>query len=265
MTGACASRSIPSMRGQPHRSTTRKTLACPRPAPCLRKTRCRRQRFGVEFLAVDQSEQHETGVAERWDNELKLRCRLDENGAQREVELIVVPRGDVFYTLDGSEPREGTPYEGKAIPINDDGVAIQAFAVADSREIRKEFRFPAKGTPGGHINEGQPARLVSGSGHTLDSRAATFEGLALAAERSVSFENVTINIGQGKDFAAIMFGEAPMDAAFLDGLLKDVLDKFSLDAPVTLGFQKAHFQSGHDLREFCKTLKIAFTPEDVEQ
>ena len=77
----------------------------------------------VEFLVRDPSGQYEPGDPKRWDNKLELRNHLHENGAQREVELLVAPRGDIFYTTDGSEPRDGTPYEGKAIPIDDGAVA----------------------------------------------------------------------------------------------------------------------------------------------
>ncbi|MBU4356577.1 MAG: DUF499 domain-containing protein, partial [Proteobacteria bacterium] len=65
----------------------------------------------VNFLVVDPSGQYETGDPETWSNRLVLRNKLSEHGGKRSVELFVAPRGAIRYTLDGSEPRDGTPYE----------------------------------------------------------------------------------------------------------------------------------------------------------
>jgi hypothetical protein len=73
----------------------------------------------VSFLVCDVSAQYETGDPVTWTNRLVLRNRLSEKGSKRSVELFVAPRGAIRYTLDGSEPREGTPYEGP-IPLGDD-------------------------------------------------------------------------------------------------------------------------------------------------
>jgi hypothetical protein len=44
-----------------------------------------------------------------------------------------------------------------------------------------------------------------------------------------------------------------------------VLEKFSADTPVTMTFRKAHFASGHDLKDFAGKLGIDLQPGDVEQ
>ncbi len=66
----------------------------------------------VSFMVCDVSGQYETGDPVTWSNQLVLRNRLSEQAGRRMVELFVAPRGDIRYTLDGSEPREGTPYSG---------------------------------------------------------------------------------------------------------------------------------------------------------
>ena len=130
----------------------------------------------IAFLVVDRSGQFETGEPDVWENRLVLRNQLHEEGEERRIELFVAPRGEIRYTLDGSEPREGTPYEG-LIAVNDDEVVLRAFATEDGLESKEDFRFPAKGREGVDIDEARPARMVSRSGHKLDSRASTFEGL----------------------------------------------------------------------------------------
>ena len=218
----------------------------------------------VSFLVCDPSGQYETGDPVVWMNRLVLRNHLREVGNKRQVELFVAPRGEIRYTLDGSEPRDGEPYDAP-IAIGDSEVLLRAFATADGLEVKEDFRFPARGEKGVHIDETKPARLVSRSGHKLDSRTSTFEGLKQAVDKAVGFENVTLTVGQGARVASIMIGEVQVDAAFLTQLLENVLDKFPPDTPVTMAFRKAHFASGHDLKHFCEKLGLEIAQGSVEQ
>ncbi|MCX6877520.1 MAG: hypothetical protein NTW21_27475 [Verrucomicrobia bacterium] len=42
-----------------------------------------------------------------------------------------------------------------------------------------------------------------------------------------------------------------MNAAFIEDILKKILEKFPPDTPITMTFHKAHFSSGHDLKDFA--------------
>lgn len=106
---------------------------------------------------------------------------------------------------------------------------------------------------------------MSRTGHKLDSRASTFEGLKQAGDLGVRFENVTLTVGQGAEIASVMVGEVQVDGAYLTGLLEKVLEKFPPDVPVTMSFRKAHFQSGHDLKQFCEKIGTELGPGSVEQ
>ena len=64
-------------------------------------------------------------------------------------------KGDIRYSLDGREPRDGTPYD-RPIPIGDGEVLLRAFAEADGIETKKDFHFPAKGKKGVQIDEVKP-------------------------------------------------------------------------------------------------------------
>ncbi|MCG2770731.1 MAG: chitobiase/beta-hexosaminidase C-terminal domain-containing protein, partial [Desulfobacterales bacterium] len=218
----------------------------------------------VNFLVVDPSGQYETGDPETWSNRLVLRNKLSEHGGKRSVELFVAPRGAIRYTLDGSEPRDGTPYESP-IAIGDGEVLLRAFAEADGLEAKNEFRFPARGQQGVQVDDVLPGRLVSRTGRKLDSRGKTFEGIKQASEKSVEFENVTLTIGQGAQVAQVIVGEVRVNAAFIEAILKTVLEKFDPTTPVTMTFRKAHFASGHDLKDFAGKLGIELQPGDVEQ
>ena len=233
-------------------------------SPVLKENPWSTTALRVAFLVRDPSERYEAGDPVVWTNRLVLRNRLREEGGERRVELFVAPRGEIRYSLDGSEPRDGKPCDGP-IAIGDDEVLLRAFATSEGLEAKEEFRFPAKGRKGVHIDETRPARLVSRSGYKLDSRTSTFEGLKQAGDKAVSFENVVLTAGQGARVAAITIGEVRVDAAFLTRLLENVLDKFPPDTPVTMTFRKAHFASGHDLRHFCETLGLDIAQGSVEQ
>ncbi len=218
----------------------------------------------VNFLVHDPSGRYETGDPVPWSNKLVLRNKLTKKDGKRNVELFVAPRGSILYTLDGSEPRDGNPYEGP-IPLGDGEALIRAFAEADGIETKAEFRFPAKGKKGVQIDEVKHGRLVSRIGRKLDSRARTFEGLKQAAEKSATLEGIVLTVGQGNHMIAINVGEIKVDTAFIETLLNTVLEKFTPETPVTLTFCKAHFASGHDLKDFAAKLGIELRPGDVEQ
>ncbi len=215
----------------------------------------------VSFLVCDVSGQYETGDPV---NKLVLRNQLSEKGGKRSVELFVAPKGSIRYTLDGSEPREGTMYEGP-IAISDGEVILRAFAEADGIEAKTEFRFQAMGRTGVQVDDVKPGRLVSRTGRKLDSRAKTFEGLKQAAEKSATFEGVALTVGQGNQMIGVNIGDIAVDAAFIEALLVKVLEKFTPDTLVTMTFRKAHFASGHDLMDFAGKLGIELQQGEIEQ
>ena len=218
----------------------------------------------MNFLVCDPSGQYETGDPFTWTNKLVLRNQLTEKNGKRSVDLFVVPRGAIRYTLDGSEPRDGTTYEGP-IAIGDGEVLLRAFAEAEKIEAKADFRYPAKGKKGVQIDEVKPGHLVSRTGRKLDSRGKTFEGLKQAAEKTATFEGIVLTVGQGNQMIAVTMGEIAVEAAFIEALLSKVLEKFTPDTPVTMTFRKAHFASGHDLKDFAGKLGIELQPGDVEQ
>jgi len=219
----------------------------------------------LNFLVMDPSGHYETGDIVTWSNKLVLRNNLIEKGGKRTVELLAAPTGEIRYTLDGSEPRQGLLYD-QPVDIGDGEVLLRAFAEASGLETKAEFRFPAKGKKGVQIDPVKPGCLVSRTGRKLDSRTKTFEGLKQAVEKSVDFENVTLIVGQCAQAVQVMIGELQVNAAFIEGILKSVLDleTFTHATPITMTFRKAHFASGHDLKDFAEKLGIELQTGDIE-
>lgn len=230
----------------------------------LTDTELRTNALRVAFLVKDPTGRYETGDPYVWANRLILRNRLVERDGQRFVELFVAPRGEIRYTLDGSEPRHGIPYTGP-FAIGDGETLVRAFASADGLEAKEDFRFGERGRKEVKIVAERPARLIHRAQMKLDSRAKTFEGLQLAGERQVKFENVMITVGQGAQVINVIIGEIEVDAAFLTRLLTQLTEKLSPDAPVTMAFKRAHFAAGHDAQEFANRLGIPLTQENIEQ
>ena len=89
----------------------------------------------MNFLVLDPSGQYETGDVITWSNKLVLRNRLTEKDGKRTVELLVAPMGEIRYTLDGSEPRDGILY-AEPVDIGDGEVLLRAFAEASGLEAK---------------------------------------------------------------------------------------------------------------------------------
>jgi hypothetical protein len=233
-------------------------------SPLLKDNVLTTQALRVNFLVMDPSGQYQTGDPATWSNKLVLRNEISEKGSKRSVLLSVAPLGTIRYTLDGSEPREGILYE-KPIPIGNDEVLLRAFAEAEGLETKAEFRFPAKGKKGVQIDPVKPGHLISRTGRKLDSRAKTFEGLKQATEKSATFEGIVLTVGQGTQMIGINVGDIPVEAPFIEALLIKVLEKFTPDTPITMTFRKAHFSSGHDLKDFTEKLGIELHTGEIEQ
>jgi hypothetical protein len=218
----------------------------------------------VNFLVVDPSGQYESGDVVTWTNRIVLRNNLKEDAGKRTVELLAAPTGLIRYTLGGEEPREGSMYD-KPVEIGDGETLMRVFAEASGLEAKAEFRYPAKGKKGVQVDDLKPGHLVSRTGRKLDSRTKTFEGLKQAADKSVEFEGVVITVGQGNQMVGVTVGEIRVNGAFIEAILKTVLEKFEPSTPVTMTFRKAHFNSGHDLKDFAAKLGFELNPGDVEQ
>lgn len=233
-------------------------------SPQLREQTYTTSALRLNILVKDPSGQYEMGEPITWTNKLVIRNELTEQNGQRMVTLFVAPKGEIRYTLDGSEPREGLPYT-EPIAIGDGDVLMRVFAEAEGLEKKEDFRFQPKGKKGVEIDPIKPGQITSRTGRKLDSRAKAFEGLKDAAEKSVTFENVTLTVGQGSQVIAITVGEVPVESSFIEGLLTKVVEKFPVDAPVTMTFKNAQFASGHDLKAFADKLGIELKAGEVEQ
>lgn len=233
-------------------------------SPLLREHSYETTALRVRVLVRDPSGQYLTGDPVEWCNELVLRNRLDDGGSRRRLELLVAPKGSIRYTVDGSEPRDGTPYTG-AFEIGDEEVLVRAFAEADGLETKTDFRFAARGRKDVVIDLAKPATFRGRTAARIDDRGRAFAALADAKVYSASFEDVTLAVGQGAQILQLTIGQVRVEPAFVEDLLTRLIQPLPPDAPVTLTFRRASFTTGHDLKEFAERHGIELKPDSVEQ
>jgi len=216
----------------------------------------------VQFLVVDPSGKNLTGGSVAWQRKLLIRNELDE--ATRKVILSVVPRGIIRYTLDGSEPRNGLEYR-EPVNIGNAETKIYVYAEADGLEMHDEFAFSAKGEKGVKIKQEKPAMLTSQKFKRLDSSTKAFEGLNIAKEKNIEFEQVALTIGSGSQVISLTLGEIRAKATFIEEILSKLQDLVDPSAPIVLQFKRAHFATGYDLEQFIETLGIELENGEVVQ
>ncbi|MDY0223283.1 MAG: DUF499 domain-containing protein [Desulfobacterium sp.] len=216
----------------------------------------------VQFLAIDPTGKNLMGSPKTWKNRLTLRNKFDE--VSRTVELFVAPKGAIKYTLDGSEARNGTDYTGP-VQLGDEETIVYVFAECDGLEERRNFTFPKSGSNEVPIVKETPAIWFSSSPKRLDSSSKTYEGLKIAKEKNIEFEQVMLMVGSAPKVIHLTLGEMRISAEFIETELAHFQTLLSPDAPLIMTFKKAYTPTGYDLEEFAKQLGIEIGNGEVEQ
>ena len=166
--------------------------------------------------------------------------------------------------MDGSEPRNGKNYS-EPLAVHDSAQSVYVFAECDGIEEKRTFQFAAKGRPEIEIKKDKPAQIFSLTPKRLDNSAKTYEGLQLAKEKGITFEQVTLQIGSSPKVIHLSLGEMRIQAEFLEKELANLQSLLTPDAPVILSFKKAYAPTGFDLEQFAKSLGIELKIGEVIQ
>ncbi|HHQ8912122.1 TPA: anti-phage-associated DUF499 domain-containing protein [Bacillus cereus] len=231
-------------------------------SPILSDSTLATKALRVQFLAVDPSGKNLTGVPKTWRNRLTLRNRFNE--VSRTVELFVAPRGSIKYTMDGSEARNGIDYTGP-IQLGDEETSVYVFAECDGIEEKRNFTFAKSGSRKIPIIREAPATLVSLAPKRLDSSTKTYEGLKLAKEKGIEFEQVMLIVGSAPKVVNLSLGAIRTSAEFIETALKHFQSLLEPDTPVVMTFKRAYMPTGYDLEQFTKQLGIEIGHGEVEQ
>lgn len=231
-------------------------------SPVLEDTTLVTRALRVQLLAVDPTGKNQTGTPTTWTNRLVIRNRLDENS--RKLELFVVPKGEIRYTLDGSEPRNGTPYK-EPIPLGADAATVQVFAACEGLEEKKTFRFAAQDSKELQLKVMEPAVLYNEKPRRLDNANRTHTAIRIAKEKGIEFEKVVLSLGSAPKVIQLALGDIRVTGEFLEKELEQLQSLLPPDAPLIMTFKKAYTSTGLDLQLFAKELNIELVNEDIQQ
>ncbi len=218
------------------------------------------------FWVKDTTGQHESAPPVRWLADIKIRYQVEPVADQRQVRLEATPRADLYYTLDGSNPRDGRRYEGP-FEIGAGAYRLLVFARAGEANKTADFQIPASGDKTVQIVDAKPARLQS-KRVSLDTTDRVFGVINRFRDQpGTRFKGVRIEIGEGENTVTVRFQEREVTAAMIEGVvnsLREVLNE--PEALVNIAIAEGiQFDTGFALREFAKIAGIELKPGDVSQ
>lgn len=217
------------------------------------------------FLAKDPTGAHESGDPVRWVADLKIRHQVDPGLDKRKVRLAVTPKADLFYTLDGTNPKDGTPYEGP-FEIGRQACRLLVHARAGEATKQADFQIPAGDAQGVQIEDSKPVRLQGK--RILDTTDRAYSVINLFRDQSLTrFKGVRIELGEGENTVSVRFSEREVTAAIMEGVvnaLRQLLNETQSPVSITIA-EGIYFATGFDAKEFLKITGFVPKPGELIQ
>ncbi len=218
------------------------------------------------FIALDSAGKYQVGEPTRWTAELTVRHEIRKVADIRKVELRCTPPAEMRYTLDGTNPKEGSAYtEPFKVPAK--GGTLLVVAKAGEVEKSTRFQIPADGDDRVIIDDHQPARLVKAK-VTLDTTDRAFALIQRFKDRKDTLlRGVQILIGTGETAAQIRFNDRALTVAAIETAIAGIRQALGdPQAEVQVLIRGGvTFGDGYALKEFAEVVGIALTPGDVIQ
>jgi len=219
------------------------------------------------FMVKDPTGKYESGPPTRWLAELKIRHQVEAVADKRKVTLQCTPKADMFYTLDGTNPKDGSPYENP-FEVGPESAPLLVFAKAGEAMHTANFQIPQSGAKRVQIDDTKPARLNSSKRVLLDTTDRVFGVInRFKDQKNTCFKGVIIEIGEGENTVTVRFQEREITAAMIEGTvnsLREVLGDGQ--SPVALTIKGGiSFDNGFAAKEFAKIAGLELRPGDVIQ
>lgn len=218
------------------------------------------------FSVRDQTGQYETGAPIRWTAELKIRHQVDPSADKRRVTLASTPKAELFYTLDGSNPKDGALYEAP-FEIGPQAARLLVYARAGEANKTADFQIPASGDRTVQIVDTKPARLQS-KRVALGTTDRVYGVINRFRDQpGTRFKGVRIEIGEGENTVTVRFQEREVTAAIIEGVvnsLRSVLNETQAPVAITIA-DGIQFDTGFAAKEFARLAGIELKPGDVIQ
>ena len=218
------------------------------------------------FMVKDTTGQYESGPPVRWLAELKIRHQIEPAADKRKVTLQCTPKAELFYTLDGSNQKDGTPYEG-AFEIGPQAARLLIYARAGEANKSADFQIPASSDKTVQIDDAKPARL-QGKQVSLDTTDKVYGAINRFRDQpNTRFKGVRIEIGEGENTVTVRFQEREINAITIEDVVNSLREALHEDqAPVAIMVSDGiQFDTGFGAKEFAKIVGVELRPGDIVQ
>ena len=219
------------------------------------------------FLAVDNDGQYEIGEPKPWLADLIIRHQLHAASDKRRIELSVSPAAEVYYSVNGSNPKEGDRYEAP-FEVGTEALQLLVFAKAGAASKNASFSIPASGDTRVQIDDHKPARLQDSKRINLDNTEKVFGIINRFRDRETTqLKGVCVLIGDGENTVQIRFHEREVTVQMLEqtiNTMRKVLNDDQAQISITIngGIQ---FGDGYACKEFAELSGLQLKPGDVIQ
>lgn len=217
------------------------------------------------FLVVDSDGKHETGEPICWKAALKIRHQIHAQGDKRTVELQCTPQADMTYTLDGSNAKEGTSYQGP-FEVGTDKQVLLVHAESGEAQASEQFTIPAKGDKRVQIDDRKPAKLTSKA--TLDATGKSYAVINhFKNDDTTRFRGVRIEVGEGEHTVSVRFQERAVTASEIEialNAIRKIVDDDNANVTIRIA-SGADFINGFEAKEFSRLSGVELKPESIVQ
>jgi hypothetical protein len=218
------------------------------------------------FIAVDATGTYQTGPATRWTADLAVRHELHALADTRKVELRCTPAGELRYSIDGTNPKEGARYEQ---PFEVPAKGCTILVAARAGEVERIAKFPIPESGGAvAIDDAKPARIPERKRVNIDTTDKAFGIIQRFKDRDdVLMRGVQILIGEGETGVQLRFNDRQLTAAAIETAIRGVRQAIGDEqAGVQILIKGGiRFGDGFALKEFAEQAGIALAVGDVVQ
>lgn len=218
------------------------------------------------FWVKEPTGQYDSAPPVRWLADLKIRHQVEPAADKRYVRLEAAPRAELFYTLDGSNPKDGIRYDDP-FEIGPGSYRLLVYARAGDANKTADFQIPASGDKTVQIVDAKPARL-QGKKVALDTTDLVFGVINRFRDQPATlFKGVRVEIGEGENTVTVRFQERQVTAAVIEGVVNSIREVLKEpEALVNIAIADGiHFDTGFAMKEFAKLAGIELKPGDVSQ
>ena len=219
------------------------------------------------FIAVDSAGKFQVGEPIRWTADLTVRHEIHKVADIRKVELRCTPAAEMRYTLDGTNPKEGSVY-AQPFPVPAKGCTILIAAKAGEVEKSAKIQIPSEGDDRVVIDDRKPARLADTKRVSIDTTDKAFGFIQRFKDRADTLlRGVQIILGEGENAVQVRFNERELTAAAIETAIRGIRAALGDEqAPVQILIKGGvTFGDGFALKEFSEVAGVELKPGDVIQ